>query len=185
LTRGYVSVRRPRHPIIRNAQNWGEAEILKDLQAGVLLAHVPAEERGTFRMIPSDFWRDRYAGVCAGGTLYAVPNGARVPEELVGSTIFIFEDKAYDWLLKRKINEENPDYPRNVRKGRPLKIWKLPPNPEIKTKMKSLMDGEGYSKNDASRRIGHLRGFKAVTNTLARSAIEECNLKPGRRPKKP
>lgn len=153
---------------------------MADLQDGLLLAHVTSEERGFFRMISPEYWRVKYSGLSVGGKLYDLSGRGIVPKALVGSTIVVFEEPAYLWLLERKINEDNPDYPRVLRKGRPLRTAELPPDSEIKAKMLELM-AAGYSKNDAAKRIGMLPGFRRVGNAHARRTVEKSGLKPGRR----
>jgi hypothetical protein len=181
-TQRYVTVRSPRHPIIWKAALWSEAQVLSDLQSGSLIAFVPGETRGTFRMIQTDLWLEKFSSLQVGGTLLDLPGRNVVPKELVGSNIVVFEEPAYMWLLNRKINEDNPDYPRSLRKFRKLKISRLPPEHEIAAKMKMLMHG-GLTKNDAAKRIGLLPGFRGVGNGHARRTVEGSNLKPGRRPK--
>lgn len=180
----FVSVRRPQHPIIRRAKMWAENQILDDLQKGTLVAYVPSGESAGFRAIPSDFWRDAYSGLSIGGKLLDFPHRAAVPEEIIGSTIFVFDELAFRWLMKRKINEDNPDYPRSLRKPRRLPGTKIPSDMEIRAKMLSLMS-DGYTMHEAAKRIGLLPGFRGVENAHARRAMEGLDFKPGRRPKKP
>lgn len=177
---GFVSVRPPRDPIIQKANKLAETEILADLQDGSLPTYVSSEEKGAYYAIKANFWQSPYCGLSVGGTLLEFTSHGIIPEAMAGNTIYVSEESAFRWLLKRKINDDNPDYPRSLRKGRSLNKAKVPPDSEIRAKMKELM-AQGYTKNDAAKRIGLLPGFRGVGNFHARRMAEELGLKPGRR----
>lgn len=179
----FVSMRRPHHPIVRRARMWAGTQILNDLQNGILVACVRSEDGAGVRMIPSDFWRDACSGLSTGGTLLDLSHWGAVPEEIVGSTIFVFDEVAFKWMITRKINEDNPDYPRDLRKPRLLRNASIPSDSEIRAKIRSLMD-RGYTLHVAAKRIGLLPGFRYVQNAHVRRIMKDCDLKPGRRPKK-
>lgn len=177
---GYVSVRPPRLPIIQEANEWAETEILADLRDGSLPTYVSSEEKGAYYAIQADFWQSSRCGLSVGGTLLDFTSHGIIPEAIAGNTIYVSEEPAFRWLLKRKIKADNPDYPRSLRKVRSLKTATMPPDSEIRAKMEELM-AEGYTKNAAAKRIGLLSGFESVGNLHARRVVEELGLKPGRR----
>ena len=171
----FVSVR-PRQPwIIREVKKRAESKILEDLQDGSLPTYVSSDEKSTYYAIQPDFWQSPYCGLSIDGTLIDFTAHGIIPAAMAGNTIYVAEEPAFRWLLKRKIRDDNPDYPRSLQKSRPLQPAKMPSNDKIKAKMIELMTA-GYTKNDAAKRIGLLPGFRGVGNAVARSVIEELSV---------
>lgn len=182
MPKRYVTARSPRAEHIWKTELESDAQMLAELQMGLLLSHVMVAKNAV-RAIPPEFWLEQYAHLSVGGTLFDMTHGSVVPCALIGGRIAVFEEHAFRWLLDQGINADNPDYPRGLRKGVPPKKPALPHVTKIRAKMLELMSN-GYTKNDAAKRIGLLPGFRGVENLDARRAVEGIGLKPGRRPKK-
>ncbi|WP_157081054.1 hypothetical protein [Novosphingobium naphthalenivorans] len=111
----FVWARRAQHPMLRRAEQWCSAQILSDLRAGKLTAFVPANSNGVYCRIEPPFWQDQFAGLSVGRSLLHFDDGKSVPGELLGKTVYVFEECALEWLAERQIGENNPAFPAVLR----------------------------------------------------------------------
>lgn len=112
-----VWTRPAQHPMVRRTDQWCSAQILSDLRAGKLVAYVTADPGGVFYRIEGQFWQDEIAGLSAGGHLLHLNESKSVPGELLGRTVYVFEECAREWLARRQIGESNPAFPAVLRRA--------------------------------------------------------------------
>lgn len=91
----------------------GSQQVLLDLQARTLIAHVHSEATGQFRRISTDFWSEPFAGLALSGTIFDIDDGLRrtFPPELDRSTVYVRGDNAISWLSSQGIVEEDASFP--------------------------------------------------------------------------
>ncbi|MFN4357013.1 hypothetical protein [Sphingopyxis alaskensis] len=166
----FVWARRPRHPLIKQAEQWAALQIRGDLQAGLLTAYMPTDTAGIFLRIKPKFWDERRSDIRVDGMLFDLDQGALLPDEIDEQSFCVFEQCAQSWLTHRRISDDNPAFPAALRTTKIVKIGQRPSDEQIVAEALRLKS-KGARRDEIAKEIRKIPGFKGVGNVLVRDLI--------------